>query len=108
MMIDAALVSALSRFVVEHLSQPVFVLDGAGNVVAANRAADPDAHPDLTAPFRAKTRDAEVAAFLERLRDRGQASLETPAEWTGGAQAAFVLRGTAVERFFVVTAEPLA
>ena len=107
-MTDAALVSALSRFVVEHLSQPVFVLDDAGNVVAANRAADADAHPDLTAPFRAETPDPEVVAFLERLRASGRASLETPAEWMSGGQAAFQLRGAAVDGFFVVTAEPRA
>jgi len=105
-MTDAALVSALSRFVVEHLSQPVFVLDASGNVVAANRAADADAHPDLTAPFRSDKRDAEVVAFVERLHLSGHATLETPAEWTSGGQAAFLLRGTAVDRFFVVTVEP--
>jgi signal transduction histidine kinase len=105
-MSDVAWVSALSRFVVEHLSQPVFVLDPAGNVVAANRAADPDAHPDLTAPFRAETRDAEVVAFLECLRATGQASLENYPEWTSGGQPAFQLRGTALDGFFVVTVEP--
>lgn len=105
-MTDAALVSALSRFVVEHLSQPVFVLDVAGDVVATNRAADAAAHPDLTAPFRAETRDTEVVAFLERLRASGHSSLETPVEGTSGGHAAFQLRGTAVDGFFVVTAEP--
>jgi len=99
-------VSALSRFVLENLSQPVIVLDNAGNVVAVNRAADADAHPDLTAPFRGNERSAEVVAFLEQLRVSGQASLETPAEQTSAGQGAFQLRGTAVDRFFVVALEP--
>jgi signal transduction histidine kinase len=105
-MTDEALVSALSRFVVEHLAQPVFVLDAAGNVVTANRAAGADAHSDLAATFRAEKRAPEIVAFVERLRATGQASLDTLGEWTGGAQAPFQLRGTAVEGFFVVTVEP--
>lgn len=103
-MSDAALMSALGRFVVDHLSQPVFVLDRAGDVVATNQAADADAHPDLTAPFRAEKRPPEVVAFVERLRSAGQASLEMPGAWSN--EPAYQLRGTAVDAHFVVAVEP--
>lgn len=105
-MSDAALMSALGRFVVGHLSQPVFVLDAAGEVVATNQAANADAHPDLTAPFRTDERAPEVVAFLERLRATGQASLEMPGAWSSGAQAALHLRGTTIDDYFVVAVEP--
>lgn len=102
---DAALPSALSRFVLEHLMQPVIVLDVGGNVVAANRAARAETHPDLTRPFQPGERGADVLAFIERLRLCGQAQLDSLPAWTSAEQTAFRLRGSAVERFFVVTLE---
>jgi len=97
---------ALGRFILEHLSQPVVVLDTAGNLVEANRAAGADPHLDLVAPFRSQTRDPEVVAFLERLGATGRASLELAVARVDPEHATLQLRGVAVDGFFVVTLEP--
>jgi len=107
-MTDAALVSTLGAFVLEQLAQPVIVLDATGNVVAANRAANSDAHKGLLAQFQSGRRPAELAAFVERLRSVGHASLELPADPAAPGQPAFRLGGTAMALLFIVTLEQRA
>jgi signal transduction histidine kinase len=104
-MTDAASKSALGRFVLEQLSQPVILLDAAGNVVDVNRAAAADPQLEPLARFSRERREPEIVAFIERLQGRGQASLELmPAH--SGPETTLQLRGVALDGFFVVTLEP--
>lgn len=107
-MTDAALLSTLGAFVLEHLAQPVIALDAMGNVVATNRAANSDTHAGLTAPFQSGRRPAEVVAFVERLRRFGHANLQLPANAAAPGQPAVQLGGTAIDGLFIVTLEPCA
>lgn len=104
-MTDAAIQGALSRFVFEHLAQPLVVLDDAGRVISSNRAASADPQLDPGAPFRGEPRDPEVVAFLEQLRATGQAQLELPVARAASEQGAAQLRGVAIGGVFIITLE---
>lgn len=106
-MTDAAIQGALSRFVFEHLAQPLVVLDDAGRVISSNRAASADPQLDPSAPFRGDRRDPDVVAFLEQLRATGQAQLELPAARAGSEQGMSQLRGVAIGGVFIITLESL-
>jgi signal transduction histidine kinase len=104
-MTDAASIAVLSRFVLEHWTEPVVVLDAAGYVIEVNHAASADPQWDAAEPFRRQTRDAEVVGFLERLRATGHAKLEVSASRADTRQPPLALRGVAIDGFFVVTLE---
>ena len=60
---------ALSRFVLDHMPEPVLVLDSAGNIIEANRAArDRDRYSGIAEPFEQKEPPPSVVSFLARLR----------------------------------------
>lgn len=97
---------ALSRFVLDHLPDPVLVLDTSGNIVESNRAArDGERYSDISEPFQQREVPPSVASFLARLRATGHARLELGRRSSAPEQPPLELRGVAVDRYFIVTLE---
>lgn len=97
---------ALSRFVLDHLPDPVILLDTSGNIIESNRAArDGERYSELFEPFQRKEVPPSVAGFLARLRATGHARLELSRRGSAEEQPPLELRGVAVDRYFVVTLE---
>jgi signal transduction histidine kinase len=95
----------LSRFVLDHLPEPVIVLDSAGKLLEANRAARDAAGPDIAAPFGGDELAPTVSSFLDRSRHAGGARLELPPTPADPARAPLYLRGVAIGDYFVVRLE---
>jgi signal transduction histidine kinase len=97
----------LSQFVLEHLPDPLVVLNAEGGVLEVNRAARESEHCDLPALFNPDHRDPSVSHFLTEfltdLRVNGRASRELPNQVTSHPVGRISLDGTAVGSCFVVT-----
>jgi two-component system, cell cycle sensor histidine kinase and response regulator CckA len=101
---ENSLALALSTFVLECHTEPVIVLDGAGDVRALNRAARHEHHRNVLEFFQEGSGSDRVRAFVEKVRRLGRASTEIGRAATLGAPGPFVLEGFAVEEAIVVTA----
>lgn len=96
----------LSRFVLDHLPEPVLVLDTTGNIIQANRAArDGERYSEIAEPFQQKELPPSVVSFLGRLRATGRAQLELGRRGAPEEQPPLKLQGVEVDRYFVVTLE---
>ena len=92
----------LARFVMEHCSVPLVILDAAGRVVTSNLAAGADERCDLRELFAGMPEDVAATDFLEQLRAKGRATRALPA--LDELRAPLVLEGYALDDHFVVVA----
>ena len=93
---------ALLQFVQDKMSDPVIVLDQAGRVVGANRAATVWGHPEILTAFSMLvdwgSLDPQLAAFWRELRDTGYAITEIGGE----SPPHFQISGYAVADRYVI------
>jgi signal transduction histidine kinase len=92
----------LARFVMEHCSDPLVILDADGRVVTSNLAAGADERCDLRELFSSVPADAAATDFLEQLRATGRATRALPA--LDELQPPLHLEGYALADHFVVVA----
>ena len=96
----------LSRFVLEQFPEPVVVLDQSGTVVEANFAAELG-RPNLARLFEPESSPG-TAQFLDEIRTSGQSSLLRKQTTSDGVAEHILLRGFAIDSWFVVTARDVS
>lgn len=96
----------LSRFVLEHLPEPVLVLDAEGHVIEENRSArEGERYSNLTEPFSRGKLSPNTIEFLDRLRATGHGRLALPHPTSAEDRPGVNLQGFAVDGCFVITLE---
>lgn len=98
--------SVLASFVLERFPEPVVVLDQAGSIIQSNRAAQ-GAQLEGLQLFE-PGRESEARQFLDPLRADGQASLLRKQTSADGRVDYILLRGFAIDSWFVVTARDVS
>lgn len=92
----------LARFALEHLPDPVLLLDDRGGLIDSNRAAVEFDGCDLSALFNGRSTSPIVGGFLAELRANGYATSDLPTPERDPALR-FSLAGYALEDGMVVT-----
>lgn len=96
----------LSRFLLDHLSEPVIVLDASGKLIEANRAArEAEDGPDIAAPFQRAKREPGVTHFIQQLQRTRSARFELPSASGKATSGRLYLQGVAIDDHFVVSLE---
>ncbi|AKF04218.1 Sensory box histidine kinase/response regulator [Sandaracinus amylolyticus] len=102
--LDDARARLFARFVVEHVSDPVLVLDGDGAVRSTNHAVS----PELVAFFDGASASPEVHALLARLRQDGRANGELARPLPDGRTSHLRVEGALVEQHAVIIARDVS